>query len=71
MTVAAWIWKARRDCKRCQGFGLYADERQTVDGRRVAISPQAIANGERTVVCEVCGADGNPVEKKEPKRRRM
>jgi hypothetical protein len=71
VTVAAWIWKARRDCKRCQGFGLYADERQQVDGRRVAISPQAIANGERTVVCEVCGADGNPVEKKEPKRRRM
>jgi len=50
----------RKDCKRCQGFGLYADERQTVDGRRVAISPQAIANGERTVVCPRCGANANP-----------
>ena len=70
MTVAAWIWKARRDCKRCQGFGLYADERQQVDGRRVAISPQAIANGERTVVCDVCGADAWPVENEPKKKRR-
>ena len=57
--LLAHIMKKRRDCKRCHGYGLYADPNCTVDGRQMSISAQA-ATKEHTLPCPVCGANANP-----------
>ena len=47
-------------CTRCFGGGCYADPKQMADGKRVAISAQAVAMGEKTEPCPLCGANAKP-----------
>lgn len=47
-------------CGRCYGGGVYADPKMHVNGRRVAISQQAVALGNGTEACPICGANCKP-----------
>lgn len=49
----------RTTCTRCHGYGLYADPRCEVDGRRMAVGKKS---KERTIACPVCGVSANPVK---------
>ena len=58
--LPAWLVKyiaSRPNCDRCFKCGVYADPKQLADGRRVAITPQVVAMGERTIACPMCGAN--------------